>query len=72
MVSVKIKWTIPDTDKWETSYTCHICRLDNTISFGQVRREEYIICRGCHQTVKLIDHLGGMQNLSDRMRKLGK
>lgn len=72
MMKISFSFTPPNTDNWEIEYPCSICKLDTTITLGQVRREEYFICRGCHSTIKTIDHLGGVQNLNQTMRDMLK
>ncbi|MCZ7554587.1 MAG: hypothetical protein M5U05_18750 [Anaerolineales bacterium] len=67
-MKLTISWQAPNTDTWELDYPCPICRLETTVTLGQLRQEEYIICRGCHSTIKLIDQLGGVQHLWDTMR----
>jgi hypothetical protein len=68
MFKVQITYQAPDIDRWEFEFPCPICRLTTTITVGQARREEYFICRGCHSTIKAIDHLGGMQRLKQIMQ----
>jgi transposase-like protein len=70
MIKLTISFEAPNTDSWEFEYSCPICRLETTITLGQVRREEYFICRGCYKTVKVIDHLGDAQHLKDRMNEI--
>jgi hypothetical protein len=70
MIKFTISWTVPDTDKFEIEYPCSICRLETTITLGQVRREEYFICRGCHSTIKVIDQLGGVQRFTRRFQNI--
>ncbi len=70
MINFKITFNPPNTDKWEFEFPCPICRLETTITLGQVRREEYFICRGCHSTIKAIDQMGGTQNLKHVMGNL--
>jgi transposase-like protein len=71
---MNITWSIemPDFDKWEFELSCPICRLDNTITMGQVRREEYFICRGCHNNIKAIDQLGDIQRVKGFMQNIFK
>lgn len=74
MVSFKIEWNIPevDTDEWDYEFVCPFCRLETPITFGDLRREEYFICRGCHRTIRAIDKLGDLQRLRDNLRNLFK
>jgi hypothetical protein len=70
MLKIKITYTPPDTDKWMLNFPCPRCELETPITFGQVRREEYFICRGCHATIKAIDQLGSIQVFTQKMRTL--
>lgn len=70
MIKIEFSFTPPDTDAWEIDFPCPICKLETPITLGQVRREEYFICRGCHSTVKAIDHMGNIQNLRTQMQNL--
>lgn len=70
MINMKISFHIPDPDKWEFEFPCFRCGLKTTITLGQVRREEYFICRGCHSTIKAIDHLDGVQNIKDSLTNM--
>jgi hypothetical protein len=66
-ITVTTSFQPPNTDRWEIEFPCPICRLKTPISLGQVRREEYFICRGCHSTIKTIDQLGGIQKFKQTM-----
>jgi len=54
---------MPDFEGVEIEFSCPLCRLETPVSLGQIQREEYIICRGCHSTIKLIDQLGDTKNI---------
>jgi hypothetical protein len=70
MLHIQISFQIPDTDNWEFDFPCPICKLETPITFGQIRHEEYFICRGCHTTIKAIDQMGGIQQLKQSMETL--
>ena len=70
MIKVEISYHAPDTDKWEFEFPCPVCKLETPITFGQIRREEYFICRGCLRTIKAIDRMGGIQQLKDIMNNI--
>lgn len=63
MLKITLTYHPPDFDKWESEAPCPICKLKTPIAFGQIRREEYFICRGCHATIKAVDQMGGVQRL---------
>ncbi len=63
MLTIQMSFQVPNIDEWDFEYPCPICRLETTVTLGQVRREEYFICRGCHSTIKIIDQLGDVQHL---------
>jgi len=70
VIKIKFTYNPPDTDKWKFDFPCPFCKLTTQISFGQIRREEYFICRGCHATIKAIDQLGGVQQIKYKMQNL--
>jgi transposase-like protein len=74
VVKLKIEFHVPEinTDEWEIHFPCPYCKLETPVTLGQVRHEEYFICRGCHRTIKAIDQLGDTQRLRDDMRNIFK
>lgn len=70
MIKVTLTYTPPDTDKWFFPFPCPKCCLETEITLGQIRREEYFICRGCHINIRAIDHLGGVDTLTKKIRHL--
>jgi hypothetical protein len=72
VISFKISWKPPDIDKWEFEYPCPKCRLSTIVTLGQARYEEYFICRGCHSTIKIIDHFGDVQHIKQSLEGLFK
>lgn len=72
MIKISFTYDPPDTDKWVFEFSCPFCRLKTPLTFGQVRREEYFICRGCHATIKAIDQLGGIQKIKYTFKNLFK
>lgn len=69
-MKITLTYSLPDIDKMEIQFPCPNCKLNTSITLGQVRREEYFICRGCHATVRAIDHMGGVQQLKRKMNNL--
>ena len=61
---------MPSFEEVEIDFTCPVCRLDTAVTLGQIQRGDYVICRGCHRTIKLIDQLGGIQNLTEAVSNL--
>lgn len=70
----ELSFTLPDIDKFEIEIQCSICHMRNTVTLGQVRLEEFIICCGCHYTIQLVDNLSGVQHAKQLIDhfKLGK
>ncbi|MGD0012439.1 MAG: hypothetical protein ABSE93_28350 [Terriglobia bacterium] len=59
-VSYSVKVSIPNLDSLAFEIKCPICRLHTWTDFGEARRDDYVICRGCHANIKFEDHLGGL------------
>jgi hypothetical protein len=70
VIKFEVSFQAPDTDKWGVEFPCPICKLETPITLGQIRREEYFICRGCHSTIKAIDHMGGIHQIRGIMGNL--
>lgn len=49
---------VPDMDKRPIEIPCPRCELHAWVRLGDIRRRDFVICRGCHATLRLEDHLG--------------
>lgn len=58
MLRVSLTVQIPDLDKRLIEVECPRCCLHTYVRLGEIRRRDFAICRGCHATVRLDDHLG--------------
>jgi transcription elongation factor Elf1 len=49
-----------DISMVEITFACPNCEFENTVTLGQVAREETIICTGCMESIQLRDEDGSM------------
>jgi hypothetical protein len=61
MLKLSISVNVPNFDRKEIEIDCPLCRLGNWVQLGQIKRREYLVCRGCYSNIHLQDHLGGVQ-----------
>lgn len=69
MISFEISVNIPDFSKHYIEIQCPYCLLHNDVTIGQIQREDYSICRGCHRTIHLSDHMGSMKRSFNQIRR---
>ena len=76
MFEIDFQITMPDFSRHEIEIDCPLCELHNWVTFGQVQRREFLICRGCHSNIFLEDHLGSVQrsikNIENTLKQFGK
>jgi len=60
-LSFSMKVNIPDLDRQSFEVECPMCRLHTWATWGEFRRRDFVICRGCHANIMFEDHLGGLQ-----------
>lgn len=61
MLSIKITSRparSPSLGRQEIEIPCPRCGLHSWVSFAQVLRRDYAVCRGCHANLMLDDHMG--------------
>lgn len=61
MFKISIKIQMPNFDRHEIEIECPICRLNNWVRLGEIRRRDFSVCQGCHANLLLEDHLGSLQ-----------
>ncbi|WP_157608174.1 hypothetical protein [Teredinibacter turnerae] len=71
-MKISINVTIPDFDRKEIEIDCPLCKLGNWVQLGQIKRREYLVCRGCHSNIHLQDHLGGVQRATNALNNIFK
>jgi transposase-like protein len=71
-MEISFKITIPDMDKKEVEIECPVCKLQNWVRLGEIRRREYLVCRGCHTNILLEDHLGSVQRIVRKIKYMFK
>lgn len=57
MIEISIKIQLPNLDRKELELECPVCKLHNWTNLGQIRRRDYLVCRGCHSSILLEDHM---------------
>ena len=67
--SKSTKTKIPNLDRCEVEIECPICRLHSWVRLGEIRRRDFLICRGCHANILLEDHLGSLQKIIRTIEK---
>lgn len=72
MISISLEIDIPDFDKQYIEIQCSICELHTWVKLGYIRRQDFVICRGCYTNLLFEDHLGKihriLKNLDDTLR----
>ncbi len=58
MFSISLKIEFPDFDKEYIEIQCPICDLYTWVQLGYIRRQDFVICRGCHTNIHFEDHMG--------------
>ncbi|MGD0220674.1 MAG: hypothetical protein ABSC73_09515 [Acidimicrobiales bacterium] len=51
---------IPDLDRHQIEVKCPVCMLHTWVKLGEIRRRDFVICRGCHANILLEDYLGSV------------
>jgi len=76
MIEIKVMGSTINFDKHEHEIECPHCRLETWISFGEIMRNDFIICRGCHANIILEDHLGdfkkGIKTIENLLKNFEK
>jgi transposase-like protein len=71
-LQISISFNIPNFDRKEIEIDCPLCKLGNWVQLGQIKRREYLVCRGCHSNIHLEDHLGGVQRVTKKLNNMFK
>jgi Zn ribbon nucleic-acid-binding protein len=71
MVDIKIKvdGSFPRVGSIKVPLPCPKCKVQNTVSLEQVRREETIQCVGCGTEIKLSDKDKSVQKSTENIQK---
>jgi hypothetical protein len=59
-MGVTIRGRLPDLDDATIELPCPKCRLRTPATFGEIRLDAFVICRGCKAILRLRDRLGGL------------
>ena len=71
-MKLSITVTTPNFDRKEIEIDCPLCKLGNWVQLGQIKRREYLVCRGCHSNIHLQDHLGGIERVTKTLNNMFK
>jgi len=73
-ISVSTSGTFESLDRHEIEIECSRCRLHTWVALGEIRRRDFTVCRGCHCTISLADHMGSVhraiRGIDDALRSL--
>ena len=72
MFKLSVQVTVPNLDRLEASIPCPRCRLETKVSLGQIRRRDYVVCRGCYINLHLIDHMGSVHRVQKKISRMLK
>lgn len=72
MFKITLKITLPELNRYPIEIQCPRCELHNWVTLAEVVRRDYVICRGCHANILLIDHLGSFQRFIHDFEKAFK
>lgn len=72
MFEISVNFETSNFDRHEIEIDCPICKLGNWAKLGEIRRRDYLICRGCYSNILLEDHLGGVQKFINQMNNMFK
>jgi hypothetical protein len=70
MINFAISIQLADLDAHWIEVPCPSCRLETWTRLGEIKRGEYIICRGCHANIHLIDHLGQVKGFTQSLERV--
>jgi hypothetical protein len=62
MLTIKVTGPKQSLGYHEIEAPCPRCGLHTWVSFAQVLRRDFVVCRGCHANILLDDHLGNVKN----------
>jgi len=69
-MEISFEFSVPNFDRKEIEIDCPKCKLGNWAQLGQIKRREYLICRGCHLNILLEDHLGSVQMALNKLNRI--
>jgi hypothetical protein len=59
-----------DIDKVEVELACPICGFYATVTMGQIRLEDVVICGGCKANIQLVDMAGETGKCRTLLRRM--
>ena len=70
MFSISLDIEIPDFDKLNIEIQCPNCDLYTWVKLGDIRRQDYSICRGCYANLLFEDYMGKTHRSLNKYRHL--
>lgn len=70
MIEISITGSPISFDKDEIEVDCPFCELETYVTFGEIMRNDFAICRGCHCNIILEDYLGDVKKSLKKIEKL--
>lgn len=58
MITLSYDVNLPDFNKIDYEIQCPNCLLHTWTTVGTIRRNDVVICRGCHSNIVMQDRLG--------------
>jgi len=71
-LKLSINIEIPNFDRKEIEIDCPACRLGSWVKLGEIKRRDYLVCRGCHSNIHLQDHSAGVQRITKKINDMFK
>lgn len=67
MITVKVTGTFSSLGRKRIEVPCPQCNLHTWVTFAEILRRDFTVCRGCHANILLEDHLGAVKNAVRRI-----
>ncbi len=67
MIKVTVTGRMTSLGRREIEIPCPRCNLHTWVSFAQILRRDFAICRGCHANIFLDDYMGAVRNAVRRI-----
>jgi hypothetical protein len=62
MITVTVTGRMESLGRQEVEIPCPQCSLHSWVTFAQILRRDFAVCRGCHANILLDDHMGTVKN----------
>lgn len=72
MIKISVSVGTFNLDRLRTDIPCPRCRLETNVKLGEIRRRDYIVCRGCYWNIHLVDHMSSVHRAQKKINKMLK